>query len=152
MDNRVGVYLLLSLAEYLKENGASGTVYLVASVRRIESRGNPLSSPGWSLMLPSAWISPVLAIHLISTVIMIFPWERAGSAANELSRQGHLGRLDPHPKFRLFIERTIEDLNTPTRGRSLLVRSPMMPSALIWETRGSHGAYFHPHALFPFTN
>ena len=42
MDNRVGILLLLSLAEYLKEHQPNHTVYLVASVQGEQSASSAL--------------------------------------------------------------------------------------------------------------
>ena len=122
MDNRVGVLLLLSLAEYLKENQPNGTVYLVASVQEeFNIRGN---MPAFTRLEPGAAICLDIT-SACDTPDLDFRYNIAlgkGPAVLQMNFHGRgtLGGLIPNPKLRMFIERTIEDLNISYQRQTII--------------------------------
>jgi putative aminopeptidase FrvX len=122
MDNRVGVYLLLSLAEYLKENKPIGTVYLVASVQEeFNIRGN---MPVFTRLEPDAAICLDITSACDTPDLNGYYDISLGKGPAVLQMNFHgrgtLAGLIPHPKFRLFIERTIEDLKIPYQRQVII--------------------------------
>jgi putative aminopeptidase FrvX len=122
MDNRVGVLLLLSLAEFLHENKPNGTVYLVASVQEeFNIRGN---MPVFTRLEPEAAICLDIT-SACDTPDLNYRYDIAlgkGPAVLQMNFHGRgtLAGLIPNPKLRLFIERTIEDLGIPYQRQIII--------------------------------
>lgn len=122
IDNRVGVLLLIYLAEYLHQNRPNGTVYLVASVQEeFNIRGN---MPVFTRLEPDAAICLDIT-SACDTPDLNYRYNIAlgkGPAVLQMNFHGRgtLAGLIPHPKFRLFIERTIEDLKIPYQRQTII--------------------------------
>lgn len=122
IDNRVGVFLLISLAEYLRQNRPNGTIYLVASVQEeFNIRGN---MPVFTRLEPDAAICLDIT-SACDTPDLNYRYDIAlgkGPAVLQMNFHGRgtLAGLIPHPKFRLFIESTIEDLKIPYQRQTII--------------------------------
>jgi putative aminopeptidase FrvX len=122
IDNRVGVLLLLSLAEYLHENSPTATVHLVASVQEeFNIRGN---MPVFARLEPDAAICLDIT-SACDTPDLNMRYEIAlgrGPAVLQMNfhGRGQLAGLIPHPKLRLFIERILEELDIPYQRQTII--------------------------------
>lgn len=122
MDNRVGILLLLSLAEYMHANRPAGTVYLVASVQEeFNIRGN---MPAFTRLEPEASICLDITSACDTPDLNNYYQIALGKGPAVLQMNFHgrgtLAGLIPNPKFRLFIERTIEDLKIPYQRQTII--------------------------------
>jgi len=122
MDDRVGLLILLALAEELHENKPTGTVYLNASAQEeFNIRGN---MPAFTRLEPDAAICLDIT-SACDTPDLNMRYDIAlgkGPAVLQMNfhGRGELAGLIPHPKFRLFIERTIEDLHIPYQRQTII--------------------------------
>lgn len=122
LDNRIGDLLLIALAEHLHLHRPKGTVYLLASVQEeFNIRGglpvfNRLEpDAGICLDITSACDTPDLNQRYDVSL-------GKGPAVLQMNfhGRGDLAGLIPHPKLRLFIERTIEELNIPYQRQTII--------------------------------
>jgi len=122
MDNRVGLVLLLALAEHLSKNQPKGTIYLVASVQEefnirgimpVFTRLQPTASI--ILDITSACDTPDLKLRYDICL-------GGGPAVLQMNFHGRgtLAGLIPHPNFRRFMEKTIEDLGIPLQRQTII--------------------------------
>lgn len=122
IDNRVGVLLLISLAEFLSVNKPNNTIYLVASVQEEFSiRGN---MPVFTRLEPEASICLDIT-SACDTPDLNFRFNIAlgkGPAVLQMNFHGRgtLAGLIPNPKLRMFIERTIEGLQIPYQRQTII--------------------------------
>lgn len=122
LDNRIGVLLLIALAEHLHEHRPSATIYLVASVQEeFNIRG---VMPVFTRLEPDA----ALCLDITSacdTPDLNMRYEIAlgkGPAVLQMNFHGRgaLAGLIPNPKLRRFIERTLEDLGLPYQRQVII--------------------------------
>jgi putative aminopeptidase len=122
MDNRVGIILLLALAEHLSKNQPKGTVYLVASVQEefsirgimpVFTRLEPTASI--CLEITSACDTPDLNLQYDICL-------GGGPAVLQMNFHGRgtLAGLIPHPNLRRFMEQTIKDLGIPFQRQTII--------------------------------
>jgi putative aminopeptidase FrvX len=122
LDDRIGIVLLIALAEHLAQHHPTGTVYLVASVQEeFNIRGN---MPAFTRLEPDAAICLDITTAC-DTPDLNMRYNIAlgkGPAVLQMNFHGRgtLAGLIPHPKFRLFIERTIEDLKIPYQRQTII--------------------------------
>ena len=122
LDNRIGVLLLIALAEHLNLNRPKGTTYLVASVQEeFNIRGN---MPAFTRLEPTAAICLDIT-SACDTPDLNLRYDISlgkGPAVLQMNFHGRgtLAGLIPHPKFRLFIEQTIEDLKIPYQRQTII--------------------------------
>jgi len=122
MDNRVGLVMLLALAEHLSKNQPKGTVYLVASVQEEFSiRG---IMPVFSRLQPTASICLEITSACDTPDLNLRYDIRLGGGPAVLQMNFHgrgtLAGLIPHPNFRRFMENTIEDLGIPIQRQTII--------------------------------
>ncbi|HOG47806.1 MAG TPA: M20/M25/M40 family metallo-hydrolase [Anaerolineae bacterium] len=122
LDNRIGVVLLLALAEHLHEHRPKGTTHLVASVQEeFNIRGN---MPVFARLEPDAAVCLDIT-SACDTPDLNMRYDIAlgkGPAVLQMNFHGRgtLAGLIPHPKLRLFIERTIEEMNMPYQRQTII--------------------------------
>jgi len=115
LDNRLGILLLIALAEHLKKNPPHGKVYLVASVQEeFNIRG---VMPVFTRLEPDASIciditpacDPPDLNHKFSISL------GKGPAITHLNFHGRgtLGGLIPNPKLRMYMEKALADEGIP---------------------------------------
>jgi putative aminopeptidase FrvX len=112
LDNRIGILMLIALAEHLHQHRPQATVYLVASVQEeFNIRGN---IPAFNRLEPDAAICLDITSACDTPDLNLRYDVSLGKGPAVLQMnfhgRGDLAGLIPHPKFRLFIEKTIEDL------------------------------------------
>jgi putative aminopeptidase FrvX len=122
MDDRVGILILIALAEILHENPPKGTVYLVASAQEeFNIRGN---MPAFTRLEPDAAICLDITSACdtpdLNNQYNISLGKGPAVLQMNFHGRGELAGLIPHPKFRLFIERTIEDLKIPYQRQTII--------------------------------
>ena len=122
LDNRIGILLLLALAEHLKQNRPTGTVYIVAStMEEFNIRGN---MPAFTRLEPEAAICLDITSACDTPDLNGYYDISLGKGPAVLQMNFHgrgtLAGLIPHPKFRLFIERTIEDMHIPYQRQTII--------------------------------
>jgi len=116
------VLLLLKLAEHLKEKPPKATIYLVASVQEeFNIRGN---MPVFTRLEPNAAICLDIT-SACDTPDLNMRYDIAlgkGPAVLQMNfhGRGELAGLIPHPKLRLFIERTLEELKMPYQRQTII--------------------------------
>jgi len=122
MDNRVGLLLLLSLAEHLSENQPKGTVYLVASVQEEFSIRGVM--PVFTRLQPTAAIDLEITSACDTPDLKMRYDIRLGGGPAVLQMNFHgrgtLAGLIPHPNFRRFMENTITDLGIPLQRQTII--------------------------------
>lgn len=122
LDNRIGILMLIALAEHLHEHRPQGTVYLVASVQEeFNIRGN---IPAFNRLQPDAAICLDIT-SACDTPDLNLRYDISlgkGPAVLQMNfhGRGDLAGLIPHPKFRMFIEKTIEDLGIPYQRQTII--------------------------------
>lgn len=122
LDNRIGLLLLLELAGHLRKNPPQATIYLVASVQEeFNIRGN---MPVFTRLEPNAAICLDIT-SACDTPDLNMRYDIAlgkGPAVLQMNfhGRGQLAGLIPHPKFRLFIEQTLEQLNIPYQRQTII--------------------------------
>lgn len=122
MDNRVGVLILIALAEYLKDNPPPGTIYLVACVQEEFSIRGVM--PAFTRLEPEASICLDIT-SACDTPDLNYRYNIAlgkGPAVLQMNFHGRgtLAGLIPNPKLRMFIENTIEDLGLPFQRQTII--------------------------------
>jgi putative aminopeptidase FrvX len=115
LDNRIGVYLLLRLAEHLHLNQPSVTVFLVFSVQEeFNVRG---LLPVFERLKPHAAIcldiTPACDTPDLKMIYDVALSKGPAITYMNFHGRGTLGGLLPNPKLRRFIELTAEDLKIP---------------------------------------
>jgi len=115
LDNRIGLYLLLKLAEHLHSNPPRATVHIVGSVQEEFSIRGVL--PTFERLEPEAAIC-VDITPACDTPDLNLRYDISlgkGPAITQLNFHGRgtLGGVIPNPKLRRFMEMTAEDLNIP---------------------------------------
>lgn len=122
MDNRVGIILLLALAEHLSKNQPKGTVYLVASVQEEFSIRGIL--PTFTRLQPTASICLEITSACDTPDLNLRYDIRLGGGPAVLQMNFHgrgtLNGLIPHPNFRRFMEDTITDLGIPLQRQVII--------------------------------
>lgn len=113
LDNRIGIYLLYKLAEFLQANPPAGTVYLVASVQEEFNIRGVL--PAFERLQPNASIC-VDITPACDTPDLKMRYNMAlggGPAITQMNFHGRgtLGGIIPNPKLRRYMELTAEGLN-----------------------------------------
>jgi putative aminopeptidase FrvX len=122
LDNRIGIIILLALAEHISKNRPKGTVYLVASVQEeFNIRGN---MPSFTRLEPHAAICLDIT-SACDTPDLNLRYDISlgkGPAVLQMNFHGRgtLAGLIPHPKLRMFIERTIEELKIPYQRQTII--------------------------------
>jgi putative aminopeptidase FrvX len=122
LDNRIGVLLLLSLAEHLHKNPPKATIYLVASVQEeFNIRGN---MPVFTRLEPNAAICLDIT-SACDTPDLNMRYDIAlgkGPAILQMNfhGRGQLAGLIPNPKLRSFIECILEELNIPYQRQTII--------------------------------
>lgn len=122
LDNRIGIVLLIALAEHLHKNQPKGTVYLVASVQEeFNIRGN---MPVFTRLEPDAAICLDIT-SACDTPDLNLRYDISlgkGPAVLQMNFHGRgtLAGLIPNPGLRLFIERTIEELKIPYQRQTII--------------------------------
>ncbi len=122
LDNRIGILLLIALAEHLSKSRLKGTVYLVASAQEeFNIRGN---MPAFTRLEPAAAICLDIT-SACDTPDLNLRYDISlgkGPAVLQMNFHGRgtLAGLIPHPNFRLFIEHTIEDLKIPYQRQTII--------------------------------
>lgn len=122
LDNRIGVLLLLKLAEHLQAHPPKATVYLVASVQEeFNIRGN---MPVFARLEPHAAICLDIT-SACDTPDMNMRYDISlgkGPAVLQMNFHGRgtLAGLIPHPRFRLFIEDLLEELHMPYQRQTII--------------------------------
>lgn len=122
LDNRIGVLILIALAEHLHENPPQGTVYVVASVQEeFNIRG---VMPAFTRLEPDASIciditpacDPPDLNHKYATAL------GKGPAIMHMNFHGRgtLGGLIPNPKLRMYMEKTLHDNTVPFQRETAL--------------------------------
>lgn len=115
LDNRIGIYLLLKLAEHLHQNQPAGTVYLVASVQEeFNIRG---VIPAFERLEPDASICLDIGIACdtpdLKNKYNISLGKGPMIMHLNFHGRGTLGGLIPNPKLRQYMEVTMQDLEIP---------------------------------------
>lgn len=122
LDNRIGVYLLLQLAEYLKQNPPDANIYLVFSVQEEFNVRGVL--PVFERIKPHAAvcldITPACDTPELKRVSDIRLGKGPAITHMNFHGRGTLGGLIPNPKLRRFIETTAEDLKIPYQREVVL--------------------------------
>ncbi|MDY6868598.1 MAG: M20/M25/M40 family metallo-hydrolase [Chloroflexota bacterium] len=122
MDNRVGLLLLLALAENLSENQPKGTVYVVASVQEEFSIRGVM--PAFTRLEPDASICIDITSACDTPDLNLRYDIRLGGGPAVLQMNFHgrgtLAGLIPNPKLRRFMEHTIEDLGMPLQRQTII--------------------------------
>ncbi len=122
LDNRIGILLLTALAEHLQQRRPKGTIYLVASVQEeFNIRG---IMPVFTKLEPDAAICLDIT-SACDTPDLNMRYEIAlgqGPAVLQMNFHGRgtLAGLIPHPKLRLFIECTLEELGMPYQRQTII--------------------------------
>lgn len=122
LDNRIGIVLLLALAEHLQKNRPKATIYLVASVQEeFNIRGN---MPVFTRLEPNAAICLDIT-SACDTPDLNLRYDISlgkGPAVLQMNFHGRgtLAGLIPNPGLRLFIERTIEELKIPYQRQTII--------------------------------
>ncbi len=122
LDNRIGILLLLALAEHLHATRPRGTVYLVASVQEeFNIRGN---MPVFTRLEPDAAICLDIT-SACDTPDLNLRYDISlgkGPAVLQMNFHGRgtLAGLIPNPGLRLFIERTFEELKIPYQRQTII--------------------------------
>lgn len=122
LDNRIGVLLLLALAEHIQKARPKGNVYLVASVQEeFNIRGN---MPVFTRLEPDAAICLDIT-SACDTPDLNMRYDISlgkGPAVLQMNFHGRgtLAGLIPHPKLRLFIECIHEDLGIPYQRQTII--------------------------------
>ena len=122
MDNRVGILILIALAEYMHANQPQSTIYLVASVQEeFNIRGN---------MPAFTRLEPDVAICLDITSACDTPDLNnqhpialgKGPAVLQMNFHGRgtLAGLIPNPKLRLFLENMMDSMNIPFQRQVII--------------------------------
>jgi len=122
MDNRVGILLLIALAEYLNKHKPTGTVYVVACVQEEFSIRGVM--PAFTRLEPDASIC-IDITSACDTPDLNYRYNVAlgkGPAVLQMNFHGRgtLAGLIPNPKLRMFIEKTIEDLDLPYQRQTII--------------------------------
>jgi putative aminopeptidase FrvX len=122
MDNRVGILLLLALAEHLNKNQPKGTVYLVASVQEEFSIRGVM--PAFNRLEPDASICLDITSACDTPDLNLRYDIRLGGGPAVLQMNFHgrgtLAGLIPNPKLRRYMESTITDLNIPLQRQTII--------------------------------
>jgi len=113
LDNRVGVYALLSLAEFLKDNPHEATVHIVFSVQEeFNIRG---CLPVFERLKPDSAIcidiTPACDTPDLKGSNEIYLGKGPAMLYMNFHGRGTLGGLIPNPKLCRFIEKTAENLD-----------------------------------------
>jgi putative aminopeptidase FrvX len=122
LDNRIGVLMLLALAEHMHQHPPKATVYLVASVQEeFNIRGN---MPVFTRLEPNAAICLDIT-SACDTPDLNMRYDIAlgkGPAILQMNfhGRGELAGLIPHPRLRLFLERTLEELDIPYQRQTII--------------------------------
>lgn len=122
LDNRIGVVMLCALAKHLHGHRPKGTVYLVASVQEeFNIRG---IMPVFTRLEPDAAICLDIT-SACDTPDLNMRYDVSlgkGPAVLQMNFHGRgtLAGLIPHPKLRMFIERTIEEMNLPYQRQTII--------------------------------
>lgn len=122
LDNRIGIVLLIALAEHMALHRPNGNVYLVASVQEeFNIRGN---MPAFTRLEPEAAICLDIT-SACDTPDLNMRYDIAlgkGPAVLQMNFHGRgtLAGLIPHPKLRLFIEDTIEEMKIPYQRQVII--------------------------------
>lgn len=138
LDNRVGVYLLLSLAEYLKINRPNGTVYIVFSVQEEFNVRGPL--PVFEKLKPHAAIcvdiTPACDTPDLNNIYDIKLGKGPAITQLNFHGRGTLGGLIPNPRLRRFMELTAEDIKVPYQRETVI---GVITDAAFTQLTGSEG-------------
>lgn len=122
MDNRVGILLLLALAEFLSENKLKGTVYLVASVQEEFSIRGVM--PAFTRLQPDASICLDITSACDTPDLNMKYDIRLGGGPAVLQMNFHgrgtLAGLIPNPKLRRYMEGTIEGMGIPLQRQTII--------------------------------
>jgi len=122
LDNRIGVLLLLKLAEHMKNHPPKATIFLVASVQEeFNIRGN---MPVFARLEPNAAICLDIT-SACDTPDLNMRYDIAlgkGPAVLQMNfhGRGQLAGLIPHPRFRLFIEQLLEEMQIPYQRQTII--------------------------------
>lgn len=122
LDNRIGVLLLIALAEHLKENPPQATVYLVASVQEeFNIRG---VMPAFYRLEPDASIcldiTPACDPPDLNYKYSISLGKDPAIMQMNFHGRGTLGGLIPNPKLRMYMEKVLANENIPFQREILL--------------------------------
>lgn len=122
MDNRVGILLLLALAEHLAENQPKGTVYLVASVQEEFSIRGVM--PAFTRLQPDVSICLDITSACDTPDLNMRYDIRLGGGPAVLQMNFHgrgtLAGLIPNPKLRRFMEKTITGLGMGLQRQTII--------------------------------
>jgi len=122
MDNRVGILLLLALAEHLSENQPKGTIYLVASVQEEFSIRGVM--PAFTRLEPHASICLDITSACDTPDLNLRYDIRLGGGPAVLQMNFHgrgtLAGLIPNPKLRRFMEHTVQNLGIPLQRQTII--------------------------------
>jgi len=122
LDNRIGIYMLYELGNFLKDNPPAGDVYLVGSVQEeFNIRG---VIPAFVSLKPDAAICLDIT-PACDTPDLKMRYDIAlgrGPAITQLNFHGRgtLGGIIPHPKLRMYIEQKAAEIGVPIQREVII--------------------------------
>ncbi|MFA5386018.1 MAG: M42 family peptidase [Eubacteriales bacterium] len=144
LDNRIGILLLIALAEHLKDNPAEGTVHLVASVQEeFNVRG---VMPAFYRLEPDAAIcidiTPACDPPDLNHKYSISLGKGPAIMQMNFHGRGTLGGLIPNPKLRMYMEKTLTNKNIPFQREIILGEITDDAFTLMSGTQGTAMGHF----------
>ncbi|KKC30734.1 M42 family metallopeptidase [Caldanaerobacter subterraneus] len=122
LDNRIGVYLLLKLIEYLKKQPPIFTIYIAFTIQEEFSvRGSlPVFNKTKPQIAICLDITPAGDTPELEQTYEIKLGKGPAITQMNFHGRGTLGGIIPHPKLRRFIEVTAEELKIPYQREVIL--------------------------------
>ena len=122
LDDRMGVYVMLKMAEMLKDTEHEATVALIFSVQ--EEFSVRACSPAFNRLMPDAAIcldiSPACDTPELKGKYDMFLGKGPAIMYLNFHGRGTLGGLIPNPKLNIFLEQIARDLAIPTQREVVL--------------------------------
>ncbi len=144
LDNRIGCLMLIALAEHLKTNQPAGNVYIVASVQEeFNIRG---VMPAFTRLEPNASICLDIT-PACDTPDLNLKYDMRlghGPAVTQMNFHGRgtLAGVIPNPKLRLFMEKTLDEMDIPWQRDIVLGVITDDAFTIMSGTQGSAMAHF----------